>query len=301
MGKWSHAGRKLAEALIEVDRRAGELDHRKSAFGGRGLEGRVGHNRFEVDRRPGELAKVGARASEPWDVGKGLLHRLGRVQELAVAAKTAGDLQAKGHRVLVDTARNGNCRVGDERDHIGQSEPVIIVTQSGAFELLEIELRPREWRYRHGRRQYQVIVAETRLEAPENLRLLGVGPGHVRESHAGCHFVIDADIGAERVRVFGVGIAIAVDVALGADDIETKICLAEIEFDFVTYAEKLPHGCDPTAEDTPYLSTHRALSKIFRESYAQPTEIDRPRCRDRSGIEREGQRLAVVHSDLGRE
>src|SRR5262245_30914612 len=53
-------------------------------------KGRVGGDRFEVDRRPGELAKVGARASEPWDVGKGLLHRLGRVQELAVAAKTAG-------------------------------------------------------------------------------------------------------------------------------------------------------------------------------------------------------------------
>src|SRR5262249_11112529 len=40
-------------------------------------------------------------------------------------------------------ARNGNCRVGDERDHIGQSEPVIIVAQSGAFELLKIELRPK--------------------------------------------------------------------------------------------------------------------------------------------------------------
>src|SRR5262249_3779326 len=153
-------------------------------------KGRVGRNRFEVDRRPGELAKVGARASEPWDVGKGLFHRLGRVQELAVAAKTAGDLQAKGHRVLVDTARNGNCRVGDERDHIGQSYPVIIVAQSGAFELLEIELRPREWRYRHGRRQYQVIVAETRLEAPENSRLLGVGPGHVCECHVGRHLII---------------------------------------------------------------------------------------------------------------
>src|SRR5436190_2056930 len=82
------------------------------------------------------VAKVGARASEPEDVGKGLFHRLGRVQKLAVAAKTAGDLQAKGHRMLVDTARNGNCRVGDERDHIGQSEPVIIVAQPGAFELL---------------------------------------------------------------------------------------------------------------------------------------------------------------------
>src|SRR5215831_13791435 len=33
-----------------------------------------------------------ARASEPGDVGKGLFHRFGRVQELAVAAKTAGDL-----------------------------------------------------------------------------------------------------------------------------------------------------------------------------------------------------------------
>src|SRR5215467_13831295 len=136
----------------------------------------MGRDRFEVDRRPSEPVKVGARASEAWDVGKGLFHRLSRVQELAVAAKTAGDLQAEGHSVLVDTARNGNCRVGDERDHIGQSEPVIIVAQSGAFELLKIELRPREWRYRHGWRQYKVIVAETRLEAPENSRLLGVGP-----------------------------------------------------------------------------------------------------------------------------
>ena len=31
---------------------------------------------FEVDRRPGELIKVGARASEARDVGKGLFHRL---------------------------------------------------------------------------------------------------------------------------------------------------------------------------------------------------------------------------------
>src|SRR5262245_2541543 len=37
MGKLSQAGREPAEALIEVGRRAGELDHRKSAFSGRGL------------------------------------------------------------------------------------------------------------------------------------------------------------------------------------------------------------------------------------------------------------------------
>src|SRR5262249_60552833 len=93
----------------------------------------------------------------------------------------------------------------------------------------------------------------------------------------------------------GVGIEIAVNVALGAGDIEEKMCLAEIEFDFVACAEKLPHGCHSTAEDTPYLSTHRALSKIFRESYAQPTEIDRPRGCDRSGIEREGGRATRDH------
>src|SRR5262249_10089742 len=108
-------------------------------------------------------------------------------------------------------------------------------------------------------------------------------------------------VGAERVRVFRVDVAVAVDVALSADDIEAPICLAEIEFHLVTCAEKVPHGCDPTAEDTPYLRAHRALTKIFCKRHAQPAEIDEPRRRKRGGIERERQRLAVVHSDLGRE
>ena len=79
------------------------------------------------------------------------------------------------------------------------------------------------------------------------------------------------------------------------------ICLAEIELDLVTRAEKSPHGRDAAAEDTAYLGTHGGLSKIFGESDVQPTEIHRPRGRDRSWIERERQRLAVVHSDLRRE
>src|SRR5262249_14210749 len=78
------------------------------------------------------------------------------------------------------------------------------------------------------------------------------------------------------------------------------ICLAEIEFHLVTCAEKVPHGCDPTAEDTPYLRAHRALTKIFCKRHAQPAEIDRPRSRNRDAVERERQRFAVVHSDLGR-
>src|SRR5262245_573185 len=117
----------------------------------------------------------------------------------------------------------------------------------------------------------------------------------------GCHFVVDSDIGAKRVRVFGVGVAIAVDIALGTHDVEAIICLAEIELDLVTRAEKSPHRCDAAAEDTAYLGTHGALSKILGKSDAQPTEIDRPRRHDRSMIERERQRLAVVHSDLRRE
>src|SRR5215510_12557530 len=96
-------------------------------------------------------------------------------------------------------------------------------------------------------------------------------PGHVGERHARCHFVVDADIGAERVRVFGVGVAIAIDVALGAHDIEAIICLAEIELDLVTRAEKPPHGRDAAAEDTAYLGTHGGLSKIFGESDVQPS------------------------------
>src|SRR5262249_56792778 len=102
-------------------------------------------------------------------------------------------------------------------------------------EYMDIEWRPRKGRYRHGRRQYQVIVAETRLEAPENSRLLGVGPGHVCECHVGRHLIIGAYVGAERVRVFRVGVAVAVDIALSANDIEAPICLAEIEFHLVTF------------------------------------------------------------------
>src|SRR5262249_59150193 len=86
-----------------------------------------------------------------------------------------------------------------------------------------------------------------------------------------------------------------------ADNIEATICLAEIECHLVTCAEKVPHRCDPTAEDAPYLRAHRALTKIFCKRHAQPAEIDRPRGRNRDAVERERQRLAVVHSDLGRE
>src|SRR5262249_5032865 len=146
---------------------------------------------------------------------------------------------------------------------IGQSEPVIIVAQSGAFELLKIELRPREWRYRHGRRQYQVIAAESRLEAPENSRLLGVGPGHVCEGHVGRRLIIGPYVGAERAWVLRVGVAVAVDIALSADNIEAAICLPKIECHLVTCAEKVRHGCDPPAKDTPYLRAHRALTEIF--------------------------------------
>src|SRR5262245_66267849 len=131
------------------------------------------------------------------------------------------------------------------------------------------------------------MVAETRLEAPENSRLLGVGPGHVCECHVGRHLIIGPYVGAERVRVFRVGVAVAVDIALSADNIEATICLAEIECHLVTCAEKVPHGCDPTAKDTPYLRTHRALTKIFCKRHAQPAEIDRPRGRNRNAIERE--------------
>src|SRR5262249_58820096 len=79
------------------------------------------------------------------------------------------------------------------------------------------------------------------------------------------------------------------------------VALAESEFHLVTCAEKGPQGCDPIAEDTPYLRAHRALTKIFCKRHAQPAEIDRPRSRNRNAVERERQRFAVVHSDLGRE
>src|SRR5262249_14827173 len=159
----------------------------------------------------------------------------------------------------------------------------------GAFELLKIELRPREWRYRHGRRQYQVIVAETRLETPENSRLLGVGPGHVCDGHVGRHLIIGAHVGAERGRAFRVRVATAVEVAWSQNATEETIGLAEIEFPLVTGAEKVPPGCDPTAEDTPDLRADRALTKIFCKRHAQPAEIDRPRGRNRDALERERQ------------
>ena len=139
------------------------------------------------------------------------------------------------------------------------------------------------------------------LEAPENARLLSVRPGHVGKRHVDRHFVVGANVGAQRVQVFGVGLAVPVGVALRTDHVETSICLAEIEFDLVTCAKEVPHGSYSAAEDTPYFRAHRALAKIFRKGHSQPAEIDGPRRRKRGGIERERQRLAVIHSDLGRE
>jgi len=87
----------------------------------------MSHDRFEVDRRLGEFANIGARALQPWNIGKGLFHRLGGVQQLLITAKAARDLQTERHGVLIDSAWNRNRRIGDERDKVGQSEPMIIV------------------------------------------------------------------------------------------------------------------------------------------------------------------------------
>ena len=130
-----------------------------------------------------------------------MLHRFGRIQKIAVAAEAAGHLQTERHSVLVDAARQRDCRICDERDEIGQRKPVVVVAQRHPFERFEIKLRPGERRDRRGRRQHQVIVAENGLEAPENSRLLAVRPGHVGERHTGTHLVIGAHIGAERARV----------------------------------------------------------------------------------------------------
>src|SRR5262249_5188505 len=107
-------------------------------------DGRVSYDRFEVDHGRGKLAEVRARTLEPWDIDKGPFHGLGRIEQIAVATKAAGYLQTEGHGVLIDPARNGDRRIGDERDHIGQREPVIIVAQPRPLELPEIELGPRK-------------------------------------------------------------------------------------------------------------------------------------------------------------
>src|SRR5437764_12216828 len=66
----------------------------------------MSHDRFEVDRRLGQFANIGARALQPWNIGKGLFHRLGGVQQLLITAKAARDLQTERHGVLIDSAWN---------------------------------------------------------------------------------------------------------------------------------------------------------------------------------------------------
>ena len=187
---------------------------------------RMSCDRFEVDDRLREFGEIWSRASQARDIRKCLLHRFSRVQNISVAAEAARHLQTEGHAVLVDATRQRDYGVCDERDEISQRKPLVVIAQPPPFERFEVKLGPGEWRDRHSWRQHKVIVSKSDLEAPENSCLFSMRPGHVGKRHARADFVIRPHVSAEQTRVFFVDIAVTIDIALCADDIEAAVGLA---------------------------------------------------------------------------
>src|SRR5437588_11081867 len=65
----------------------------------RGQRRRVRDQRLEVDARGDEPVEIGARPAEAGDARERVLHGLGGVEHLEIAAKAAGHLQPERHAV----------------------------------------------------------------------------------------------------------------------------------------------------------------------------------------------------------
>src|SRR5215470_15847837 len=104
---------------------------------------RVGYDRFQCRRRDAHQAcQLRSWSPQLGDAGKRRLDRLGSIDELDIAAELTDHLQAKRHAVAIDPAGQGQRRVGDQGDAVGERQPVVVVPERSAFELGEVGLSP---------------------------------------------------------------------------------------------------------------------------------------------------------------
>src|SRR5437763_2688751 len=87
------------------------------------------HQRLEVDGRAGRLAEVRARSAEAGNARERVLHGLGGVEHLEIAAEAPRHLQAERHAVLVTAAGKRDGGVGHQRDEIGERQPMVIIPE----------------------------------------------------------------------------------------------------------------------------------------------------------------------------
>jgi hypothetical protein len=220
------------------------------------------------------------------------------LKHAGVGTVGADHLEAEWHAGMVDAAGNGGGAAQRHRWGVGDGEPAHVGRHALAVDLLDVELRMGEGRYRCGRADQHVHLRKEGEHALVEPGLLHVRTRHVGERKPQPALGIVDDVAPEQVARRLKPLAVRRDVVHPAQHLEGIVHAAEIRRPLLRRAEDMAEAADALLEESGDAVVDGSTAEVDGKGGAQRAEVGAGQLGGEAlGIAR-GERVALVEAHL---